>query len=439
MPTYFARLALLVALLPLLVMGGALGWTYKSTSAQLRAERINQINDDIAALVEIYTDSGQAGLLKAVENRLKLTPKSRARAHYAVTQKTEKLAGDLSGAIIKGRDYTQFIDWQGAGDSPMIVRSTPLRGGEILHVARNDDIRQNLLAKMRKTFMGLALLTLMLGTGAGLYASRVFKRRIKSLNDTCAKVGNGHLEERAAFVDSHDEIGVLGGNVNDMLARISGLIKIRKNISDQVAHELRSPLTRLDAKLVEAAKTCDDPAALDKARDEISNCVTLLDSLLDVSALEAQSGDKTGFQSVNLSDLVHNMAEFYRGLAEDKGMVIMEEIDKDVMVDGDPVQLSRLTANLLENAIKYTLFGGEININLAPGPVLSVQDTGPGIPKALRESIFTPFFRAPELKKQENVNGHGLGLALCKAIAQRHDLNLIIEDAAPGARFVLKP
>ena len=436
--SYFARLALLVAALPLLIMGGALSWTYQSTAAQFRAEHINQINDDLAGLVEVYAVFGPEGLTRAINNRLALTPSARARAHYALSREGIILAGDMPENVLKNDDYVQFTNWTFADNMPMLVRSTPLRGGEVLHVARNDDIRQNMLAKMRRAFVWLALLTLGLGLLAGAFASRMFKRRIKTVNDTCAKIGAGHLDERVTLAFPNDEIGVLGGNVNDMLERISGLIRVRKNIADHVAHELRSPLTRLDAKLIEAAKACDDPNALNEARDDISNCITLLDSLLDVSALEAQSGDKSGFEPVDLTGLANNICEFYRGLAEDKGLALIEDIEPSIMLDGDPMQLSRLLANLLDNAIKYTPSGGEVTVDLRAGPVLSVQDTGPGIPDAIKGNIFTPFFRARGLSKSA-YKGHGLGLALCLAIAKRHDLKITVQNANLGACFVVGP
>lgn len=438
--SYFFRLAMLVALLPVLIMGGALTWTYNSTASQLRDERVYQINDEIAALVEIYTDQGADGVARSIDNRLKLIPKTRARAHYALVNiGGDKLAGDLGGAVLGNDDYAQFVDWRGADNVPLIIRATPLRGGEILHVARNDETRQKTLARLRTTFALMALATFGLGLFAGFMASAVFKRRLKAVNDTCEQVAQGHMNVRAPSDKSGDEFGVLSGNVNAMLERISKLITLRKNITDQVAHELRSPLTRLDACLVQAAESANRPEKIEAARSEITNCISLLDALLDVSSLEAQGGDKSSFESVDLSELAAQMAEFYQGLAEEKKIKLTTSITPEILLEGEAMQLSRLIANLLDNAIKYTPSGGHVKINVADGPILSVTDNGSGVPDNLRTSVFTPFFRNPGLisRRGSDIDGHGLGLALSQAIAKRHDLKLRVEDAEPGAKFVL--
>lgn len=438
--SYFFRLALLVATLPVLIMGGALTWTYNSTATQLRTERVNQINDDIAALVEIYTDQGQRGVVASIDNRLNLIPKTRARAHYALMDKQgNKLAGDLGGQVTSNVDYISFIDWKDEQEAPLIVRSTPLRGGEILHVARNDEIRQVTLARLRKAFVAMVLATLGLGLLAGALASYIFKRRIKAVNETCEQIANGRLDARVLGRQSGDEFGVLSANVNAMLERIGKLIALRKNITDQVAHELRSPLTRLDACLVKAGAEAKNPQDIENARAEITNCISLLDALLDVSSLEAQGGDKSGFDNVDLSELTMQMTEFYQGLAEEKQITLKTDICAGVSLEGDSMQLSRLVANLLDNGIKYTPAGGEVKVSVAPGPIISVSDNGLGVPENLRTSIFTPFFRDPGLKsaRGQNVNGHGLGLALSQAIAKRHGLKIRVEDAGPGAKFIV--
>lgn len=445
--SYFFRLAVFVAILPVLVMGGALSWTYTSTARQLRAERVYQVNDDIAALVEIYTDTGQVGVIRSIENRLMLIPESRARAHYALVDvQGVKLAGDLGGAILANSDYLHFMDWDDTEIGPLILRATPLRGGEVLHVARNDEIRQSTLARLRRAFSFMALATLVLGGGAGVLAAHIFKLRIKSINETCEQIAKGHLNARVPMrrgdrQPNNDEFGVLSRNVNAMLERIGKLIVLRKNITDQLAHELRSPLTRLDASLVKAALSTKNPADIEFARSEIINCISLLDALLDVSSLEAQGGDKSGFDKIDLSELTLQMAEFYQGLAEEKNIELSTEIPPNISLEGDSMQMSRLIANLLDNAIKYTPSGGHVHVGLVEGPVLVVADNGPGVPENVWTSIFTPFFRDPGLRARrgQNIGGHGLGLALSQAIAKRHNLKLRVEDAAPGARFILAP
>jgi len=169
----------------------------------------------------------------------------------------------------------------------------------------------------------------------------------------------------------------------------------------------------------------------------VKDCVSLLDGLLDVSALEAQAGDRQGFEVVDLSKCAQNICEFYEALAEDKDTSLFFEGAELCSVMADPGQIDRLIANLIDNAIKYTPRGGQVKVSTALDGVhvlLTVADSGPGIEPEYQETIFKPFFRRPE---KLSANGHGLGLALVKAIAERHSAEIKIQNNSNslGANF----
>ena len=162
----------------------------------------------------------------------------------------------------------------------------------------------------------------------------------------------------------------------------------------------------------------------------------MLDSLLDIAASEARVGDRTGLADVNLSALAESLAELYEGSAEEAGIALRTHIAPGVSLRGERMQLTRLISNLLDNALKYVPRGGEVRLTIADGPVIEVSDNGPGIDPSLRPFVFDRFRSG---KPIAGATSHGLGLALAKAIALRHDLRIGFGSNAQGAHFVVKP
>jgi signal transduction histidine kinase len=262
---------------------------------------------------------------------------------------------------------------------------------------------------------------------------------VNSINEAFQAIEHGELDQRAAGADRSDELGELAAHTNRMLARIETLVKAHRGISDNVAHELRTPLMHLDNRLLHLVETLPGAEAatmLTAAREDIRSVLRMLDSLLDISASEAQRGDNRGLETVNLSDVVRDLVELYEESANDRGLGLTVAIEGEVAMLGDQMLLSRMVSNLLDNAFKAVPDGGgEIRVSLRQGPRLEVADNGPGIPADMRERVFERFRRLPST----NGKGHGLGLPLARAIAERHGLAIRIEDANPGARFIIDP
>ena len=201
---------------------------------------------------------------------------------------------------------------------------------------------------------------------------------------------------------------------------------------------MRTPLMHLDTQLVKLARETGDAAlgeALARARGDIRGIVALLESLLDIASSEAKIGDRSGLKPVNLSAMVARLADLYADSAEESGHRFDVAIAPGVTFPGEEMQLARLVTNLLDNAFKYVPAGGTIRLALAAGPRLELSDDGPGIPDGDRETVFTRFRRA----HGETKGGAGLGLALARAIAQRHGLSLTLLASQRGAHFMLQP
>ncbi|MEP3891409.1 MAG: HAMP domain-containing sensor histidine kinase [Hellea sp.] len=446
-PTYrrsvFSRLITGLTLAPAIVFTIISAWSAWQSYDDLTSEINNQINDDMASLSEIYIEQGPDDVSGAIVQRLSLSPLNRAGAHYLFKSKANQiLSGDLLRPLSDEVRLTQSRTLKTENFGDITARQTIFKGGETLIVARENKALQASLLKSLETYLigvtALLLLAYLLARGA----IANLRQRIGAMNTTLDYVGQGHLDARLAAGDSSDELGILGTHINNMIARAERLLNLRKRVTDQVAHEMRSPLTRLDARLLSLAKTQSafDDSEIERAREELQSCVKLLDGLLDVSSLDAQQGDKRGFEPINLSELVGNIVELFDPVAEDAGKTLSFTGGDNINLEAAPAQIGRLASNLIDNAIKYSEEDTDIQVSLSEEGshiVLRVSNKGAPILGAAKENIFTPFFRHPDMADRQ---GYGLGLALCRAIALRHDGAIEVEPNPQSTVFkVLLP
>lgn len=404
-----------------------------------RAMLAREVDTDLAGLADIYVSSGEADLKDRIADRLSLVREDGERSWYLLADADGRpIAGNLSRwpAIAPEVSEARFVRLPG-GDS-MFARATQLGSGAQLLVGRSNYRGQALLARLATAFAiagaGIALLSL----AAGHFAARRLRARVGVVNATFAAVRAGHIAARAPGAAGKDELAELAANTNAMLDQVERLIEAQRTVSDQTAHEIRTPLMHLDTRILRAMESTADTEllrTLDQSRAEIRNVVRLLDSLLDIAGTQAMRGDLRGLADVDLSDIAESLADLYGASAEELGIGFHARIAPCVHFRADAMQMTRLMSNLLDNAFKYVPSGGSILLELGPGPHIAVQDDGPGIPRADRERIFERYVRLDDARG----GGHGLGLSLARAIAERHALSLHVEDAAPGARFVIQP
>jgi signal transduction histidine kinase len=327
---------------------------------------------------------------------------------------------------------------------PTLARILPVRlpDGDVLVVGRDMPDQQEMRRLVVQALVAGGGLAIVLATLGAVLFHRRMERRFAAIRDIAAKIESGQLDWRIPASASQDEFSRLDADINRMLDRIQHLMDGVRHVSNAIAHDLRTPLGRLRARLDQALRA-GDPAALPQAArgtiEGIDQLIALFERLLQIA--EAESGTRRqSFAPVKLSALLATIAELFDALAEETGMTLTVDAPMEAVILGDRALLSALLVNLVENAFKYAgAKGGHIALALTVLPrevELSVRDGGPGIPAAERDRVLERFYRLDRSRSQP---GNGLGLSLVAAIAALHGGRLILEDADPGlwVRIVL--
>ncbi|SFL65702.1 sensor histidine kinase [Methylorubrum salsuginis] len=328
-------------------------------------------------------------------------------------------------------------------DDEIWAAALALPDGRTVVIAHDtDEIDRVRATSLRALGLGLLPTLVVSGLGGWLLASRA-RRRLAATEAALERVMRGDLGQRLPVGARDDEFDRLAGNVNRMLDEIERLLHEVRSVGDAVAHDLRTPLTRLRARL---ERTRDGAETVVEFRDAIDQGLVWIDQTLAmVTAVlrigEIEHGRRfAGFAPVDLAPLVREVAEFFEPVAEDKEIALSVTTEPGIPpVAGDRDLLFEAVSNLVENAVKFTPPGGRIRLRLARSGadgIVSVEDTGPGIPESERERVFRRFYRAEPAR---HTPGHGLGLGLVAAIAHLHGFR--VEAAASpegGARFALR-
>ena len=401
-----------------------------------RADLLRTIDTDVAGLVDGLMQGGPAEIERRIADRTSLTPVASAAPYYRLSDATgRRLAGNLADAPAIDPLRSDAAEVVAGGDA-VLIRATVLRGALTLVVGRSLGPTRAVERRLGWTLAAAALVVTALSLAIGLILARRLLARVWTINAAFASFANGERASRLPAPPHGDELDLLAGHVDVHLDRIERLLVAQRDITDNIAHELRTPLVHLDTRLLAALDHNRDEQvarALDDARADIRSVVSLFDALLDI-AMADPPGAAASRASIDLSELAANMGDLYAASAEEAGLAFTTLIAPDVAMRGEALQMTRLIANLLDNAFKYAPAGSRVLLSVAPGPIIIVEDDGPGIPATDRERVFERFRRSAILGE-----GHGLGLALVRVIAARHGLTARVEDAAPGARFVIAP
>lgn len=401
-----------------------------------RADLLHTIDTDIAGLVDGMVQGGPTELERRILDRVSLVPTKGAATYYRLSDATgHRLVGNLSTAPSIDPRMSDAAEVATGGDV-MVLRATVLRGGMILIVGRSLGPTRAVERRLGWTLVAAAFAVMALSMAIGLIVARRLIARVGAMNAAFASFALGERAPRLPSPANGDEIDLLAGQVDLHLDRIERLLVAQRDITDNIAHELRTPLVHLDTRLLAAiAYNLDDDVAriLDAARADIRSVVSLFDALLDIAMADPPAAAASR-ASIDLSELAADIGELYAASGEEAGLAFTTRITPHVTMRGEAMQMTRLIANLLDNAFKYVPAGSRVLLSIAPGPVIVVEDNGPGIPHGDRETVFERFRRSAILGE-----GHGLGLALVRVIAARHGLRAWVEDAAPGARFVIAP
>ncbi len=439
------RLALTYTLVFGASVGGLFYFVFWTTSGFAERQVEATINAEITSLGESYGSGGLSSLILAV-NRRASPNVNRDGIYLLVDSLGTPLAGNL-------RNWPQPVetddlwinfsinDLRGAEPALADVRARQLldpQTGIRLLVGRDvreaRDFRKLLLDSLN---IGLAA-TLALGVFGGFIFSRTVMGRVESITRTCRRIMSGDLAQRVPVRRHNDEMGELADSINAMLDQIERLMKGMRQVSESVAHDLRTPLTRLRSRLESALRRSTDVSE----REFIEAALADADSLLATFAAllrvaRAEAGAKSNFVEVDLHAIAEDVADLYGPLAEEKDVNFVTRFEPGLSARGDPNLIAQALANLIDNAVKYTDKGSVTAVLTRQDgcPVFIVADTGPGIPDGFKDKVLERLFRMEESRTSP---GSGLGLSLVAAVAKSHALGLKLEDNTPGLRVTLK-
>jgi signal transduction histidine kinase len=420
-----------------------LGLIYWFTAGFIERQTDETIAAEIAGLREQYRQRSLPGLIEVVNARSAVP---RTSTLYLVTTPTfAPLAGNLSDWPNAEPDGDGWIEFEiadapekpggGSHEARAVVFTLP--GGYHLLVGRDTMERRHFQDRVLISLAWALLLTVGLGAAGGVLISRNVMHRIDAINQTTRQIMSGALQERMAMANNGDELDQLAGNLNAMLDQIEHLMVGMRQVTDSVAHDLRTPLTRLRSRLeitlVEAGTEDEYRAAIQEAISEADRLLGIFGALLSIAEAEAGTMQRS-FQKVSLSDLARLMADLYEPAAEEAGLSFVSDIRAEPIALGNQQLLAQAIANLLDNALKYTPADGCVTLTVKGpegerGACVSVADTGPGIPAEQRESVLRRFVR---LEASRSSPGNGLGLSLVDAVARLHGARLEMDDNHPG-------
>lgn len=428
----------LVALSTAVVLGGV----YWSTRGLIEAEVRQVVQAELTGLADNYRSGGLAGLTAAIERRS--GPRGSPDGVYLLTgPRGRPIAGNLAEWP---EDVTPGSGWitldlyrtDEGRNAAVSAASLRLDRGERLLVGRDAAARRAFERRLVEALLWALGLMAGLALLIGWLLSRLVLGRISEVAGTAETIVSGHMDRRVPLRGTGDEFDRLAATLNAMLDRIEGLVAEMRMVTDSVAHDLRSPLTRLRGHVEQALGTHDAAVReglLARALEEADHVLSSFTGLLDIARAEAGMG-REQFERVDLSDLAADMADLFAPVAEERGI----EIDPDAapaVIEGHPQLLAQAVSNLMENALAHAPAGSRIALRVATGPEgpsLTVADHGPGVPEAERARVLEPFVRRDHSR---GGTGTGLGLSLVAAVARLHGARLELSDNAPGLRVRL--
>ena len=418
---------------------------------QLVVSQITETVDlEVRNLSEQYGIGGIRRLVDTIERR---ASQPGSNLYLVTTYSGDSLAGnivDMPVSVLQNEGWSEITYRHSEGgnaakESRALVRVVSLPGGFRLLVGRDFEERDRLRQILAQPARWAVVLIVVMGVAGGIFVARRVLKRIDSMTATNERIMAGDLSGRLAVTGSGDEFDRLANSLNAMLERIEALMSGLKQVSDNIAHDLKTPLTRLRNRTEEALRTAkseaDYRAALESTIEESDGLIRTFDALLMIARAEAGEA-RHGMTDFDANDVARSVVELYEPLAEEKGLRLAAEIDGPLPVHGSRELVGQALANLVDNAIKYGAAarpGDKSEIHVAAhredgSALLTVADRGRGIAVEDRGRAVERFVR---LETSRTRPGVGLGLSLASAVARLHGGELRLEDNAPGLRVTL--
>ena len=413
---------------------------YVSTQGYMTRQMEAVIEAEVQGLAERYRVAGVRGLRALVRDRIARNPAS-SSIYLLADPKFRVLAGNLNRWPDPARGADPWIEFElyttDEADRREVHRARArhfeLRRGFHLLVGRNlRDYEAMRSAIVRNVAWGIAVAGV-LAIAIAWWLRRSVTTRIESINRTSRRIMEGELSERIESRGSGDEFDELVANLNAMLARIETLMDDVRRVSDNVAHDLRTPLGRLRTRLEQlrdAGGDGDSAALAEAALSEADQMLATFNALLRIARIETRQR-RHAFERADLATIGDDVADLYAPVAESRGITFRHS-GISAPINGDADLLFQSLANLLDNAMKYTPEGGAVTLHVTSDDdtvSVVVADTGPGVPPGEREAVLRRFYR---LEPARSTPGSGLGLSLVSAVAQLHEAELTLEDNGPG-------
>ncbi|MDP9064444.1 MAG: HAMP domain-containing histidine kinase [Pseudomonadota bacterium] len=432
------RLAALFTCLFLAFTGMLIGTVLWIVEGTQKAGLTSANEADIATIRNGFREEGLHEAVEVVRQRLGTEGLGRALRPdcYIVIEDAQgrKLAGNLPQ--MPPTEGTYAIVLPGTG-TPILGRGVGVADGIYLFVGRDTTLLSATRERILRAFLWVVLGASVLATAGGLFLGSRFMRRVDAIAQTCKSIIAGRFDERIPVLGREDEWDRLAGAINEMLNRISALLENLRQVSSDVAHDLRTPLTRMRNQLEEARTKSVDVAdystAVSSAIEDTDQLLAMFSALLRISQVEAGARLST-FARVSLTDILEKIFQIYLPVAEDYGHGLTSSIQSGVCIRGDAELLTQMFSNLIENALRHTPEHTSIQIQLrldGAQAAASIVDDGPGIDPSEHEKVLRRFYR---VSNSRTAVGHGLGLALVAAIAQLHHAKLFLSSANPGLR-----
>jgi signal transduction histidine kinase len=425
---------------------------YWSIAKSLQDNIAKDITAQMTALSASHGKSELPELVAAV-NRLTATSGGE-RVYLLLDPAGKKIAGNLDNEPPRngwthltlpvntpGSPLQDNSDDDGDPSHDVLVFGMTLSDGSFLLVGDDADPVSDAKEATMHAFLLALIPTLALGCAGGAFLSLSYLKRIDAINQASREIVDGDLSRRIGVRGTNDEMDKLSSNLNDMFERMQILMGSLKQVSADIAHDLRTPLSHLRQRL-EAARAAPQTAevyesAIDHAITQVDEILTTFSALVRIAQIESRTR-RSAFAEQNLSELFAHVANAYAGVAADKGQILSVRLDEHIGVFGDRSLLVQMLSNLIENALQHTPSGARIEVSLTrigPDAVGVIADSGPGIPESERDNVLKRFYR---LDRSRSTPGNGLGLALVAAVAELHGVKVKLGDNDPGLRVTLK-
>jgi signal transduction histidine kinase len=428
------------------IVAAIFAYVYLSTASYVRSRSDRTILTEVASLREGYERAGREGLIAEINARR--ADKSFADHVYLLVDPSLRvLAGNvrqwppLAGVSTGWVEFRAPKTAPGGGDQPLlrgIVETLP--NGDRLIAGHDISDLDSFTASIKAAVISSVLLIFALAAMASVLVTRRTVARIEQINATSRAIMASGLDQRIPLRGSHDEWDRVAESLNQMLDRIQTLMGEVKQVSDNVAHDLRTPLTRMRGRLEKAylgKRVAEgDQALIGDTIADLDAVLRIFASIVRIAQIETQAR-QSGFRTVDLVEIAGDVVELYDAAAEQDGTRLVLTGDREVTATGDRDLIFDAIANLVDNALKHGRAGGEVVVTcetIDGRPVISIADDGSGIPPCEREHVFKRFYR---LEQSRYAAGNGLGLSLVAAVARLHGARIELLSNAPGLKVKL--